>query len=204
MNQNEPSAIWGENGWAASDGWVLVHGTNTATGEYTGPCDVWVSAGTGLPAGAYLDAPPASEQGMAIVRTTEGWAMLADHRGATAYCKQTRAPSAISEIGEVPTNLTLQQPNSPFDAWDEQTGNWVKDDEAEQQYLTTQARQQIAAMLAEATTMVATLQDAVDLGMATKIEEENLIEWKRYRVTLTRVDVTEHPVNLPPKPNTNI
>ena len=192
----------GDNGWAASDGWASAHCTNTATGEYTATSDVWVSAGTGLPAGAYLDAPPAKEPGKAIVRTAARWALLADHRGATAYHKQTREPSVIIEIGELPATLTLLMPQSQFDTWNEQTGAWVKNTVAEQQSLTTQAQQQKNARLAEASGMIATLQDAVDLAMATPAEEASLLDWKRYRVTLTRLDVTVHPITWPASPAT--
>lgn len=202
MNQNEPRVIWGDSGWAVSDGWVLAQCTNPATGEYTGPFDVWVSAGTGLPAGAYLDAPPAKGAGKAIVRTAAGWALLADHRGETAYHKQTGVSSVIAELGELPATLTLLAPQSPFDAWDEPTDTWVKDAAAELRALTNQAKQQKTALLAEATIMIAPLQDAVDIGMATPSEEASLLDWKRYRVTLTRVDVAVHPISWPAPPTT--
>ena len=37
-------------------------------------------------------------------------------------------------------------------------------------------------------TKIATLQDAVDLGEATTEEQAALIEWKRYRIALMRID----------------
>lgn len=40
---------------------------------------------------------------------------------------------------------------------------------------------------------IAPLQDAVDLGMATEEEKESLLEWKKYRVLLNRVDVSKAP-----------
>lgn len=202
MNRNEPRVTWDDNGWAANDGWASAHCANPVTGEYSGLCDVYVSVGTGLQAGAYLDAPPAKEQGQAIVRTAAGWALLADHRGATAYHKQTREPSVIVEIGELPATLTLLTPQSQFDSWDDPTGAWVKNAVAEQQSLTTQAQQQKNARLAEASGMIATLQDAVDFAMATPAEETSLLDWKRYRVTLTRIDVTVQPINWPTSPAT--
>jgi len=202
MNQNEPRVTWDDNGWAVSDGWELAHCTNTVTGEYTETCDVWVSAGTGLPAGAYLEVPPAPEPGMAIVRTGEGWSRQVDHRGEMAYHKQTKAQTVITEIGDLPATLTLLAPQSQFDVWDELPAAWVKDATAEQLSMTTQAKQQKAALMFEAASMISTLQDAVDIGMATPAEEAALLDWKRYRVTLTRLDVAVHPISWPAPPAT--
>ncbi|HBK4813253.1 TPA: tail fiber assembly protein [Enterobacter asburiae] len=53
-------------------------------------------------------------------------------------------------------------------------------------------------LLTEATTVIAPLQDAVDLSIATTQEIENLREWKEYRVLLNRIDPSK-PV-WPPKP----
>lgn len=202
MNQNDPRVTWDDNGWAANDGWASAHCINNITGEYSGLCDVWVSAGTGLPAGAYLDPPPAEEHGKVIVRIAEGWCHREDHRGITAYQKLSRVPSVITEIGVIPDNLTLQEPQSPFDIWDDQTGTWVKNAAAEQQSMTAQAQQHKTAQLAVASGMIATLQDAVDLAMATPSEEASLLDWKRYRVMLTRIDVSAHPITWPISPAT--
>ena len=43
-------------------------------------------------------------------------------------------------------------------------------------------------LMAQAATAIAPLQDAVDLGIATAAESAKLVEWKRYRVLLLRVD----------------
>lgn len=42
-------------------------------------------------------------------------------------------------------------------------------------------------LLAEATTRIAPLQDAVDLALATDAEAARLLAWKAYRVELSRV-----------------
>ena len=197
---NEPRVIWGESGFASESGWATVHTINPATSECVSIQEAWVSIGTDLPAGAYLDEPMPPEQGKAIVRQGGTWALVDDHRGQTAYLKQTGAKTVITEIGELPATLTMLAPQSQFDVWDELAAAWVKDVAAEQQSLTTQAKQQKTALLAEATSMIAPLQDAVDMGMATPEEETSLLDWKRYRVTLTRVDVAVHPVTWPAHP----
>ncbi|WP_439413148.1 tail fiber assembly protein, partial [Enterobacter ludwigii] len=56
-------------------------------------------------------------------------------------------------------------------------------------------------LLAEAGEKIAILQDAVDLGMATEDEKFQLIEWKKYRVLLTRIKPEDAPeIEWPKKP----
>ncbi|WP_447782718.1 tail fiber assembly protein [Enterobacter asburiae] len=57
-------------------------------------------------------------------------------------------------------------------------------------------------LMAQANNVIATLQDAVELNMATDEETANLQGWKKYRVLLSRVDVKK-PV-WPPLPETAI
>lgn len=47
--------------------------------------------------------------------------------------------------------------------------------------------------ISEASAKISPLQDAVDLGMATDEEVVQLTEWKKYRVLLNRVDISEAP-----------
>lgn len=53
-----------------------------------------------------------------------------------------------------------------------------------------QAQTEKTARIAHATTMIAPLQDMVDLGEATPEEESELLAWKRYRIALTRITST--------------
>lgn len=59
--------------------------------------------------------------------------------------------------------------------------------------LISQAEQQKASLIAEATKKISILQDAVDLEMATEDEKNKLTAWKRYRVILNRVDTSKAP-----------
>lgn len=54
-------------------------------------------------------------------------------------------------------------------------------------------------LLNQANNVIATLQDAVDLGMAIDKEEKNLPEWRKYRVLLNRVDTTRPEWPEPPE-----
>lgn len=187
MNKNEPRVEWGDNGWAASSGWQLAHCTDTKTGEYTGQNDVWVSAGTSLPAGAYLDTPPEKEPGKAIVRGRDGWIFMVDNRGKTAYEKKTGTASIIDYLGDLPTDMTLISPSSQFDVWDETSGAWVKDDKAEQQATIIIAQQEQSLRLNNASQQIAIIKPAVDGGYAKPEHTQLLADWQRCRYELTLV-----------------
>lgn len=67
--------------------------------------------------------------------------------------------------------------------------------------LIAEAEQQKQSLLAEANNAIAPLQDAVDLDMATDEEKAQLIEWKKYRALLNRVDASTAPdIDWPEKP----
>lgn len=78
-------------------------------------------------------------------------------------------------------------------ATDEGNPAWV--DIPPQSYadLVAQADAQKAAQRAQADSVIAPLQDAVDLGIATPEEVSLLTEWKTYRVRLNRVDTSTAP-----------
>ncbi|MGL9750900.1 MAG: tail fiber assembly protein [Symbiopectobacterium sp.] len=50
-----------------------------------------------------------------------------------------------------------------------------------------------ASLMRDATNVIAPLQDAVDLDMATDEEKAELVAWKTYRVLLNRVDIRKAP-----------
>ncbi|MFQ2620512.1 tail fiber assembly protein [Aeromonas caviae] len=199
---NEPRVIWGNDGWAATDGWAHAHCVDQQTGELRMSHDVWVSRGCGLPACAHLDDPMDAVPGQAIVRRNDAWALVDDHRGQTAYHRQTRQSVAITELGPLPPELTLLAPSSPFDRWDEDNGIWTHDAAAEQDWQRQQAEAQRNALMAEANQQIAILADAVELGMAPAEEQTAYTAWRQYRVLLSRLDLTQQPVEWPPKPGT--
>lgn len=59
--------------------------------------------------------------------------------------------------------------------------------------LISQAEQQKANLIAEASQTISILQDAVDLDMATDEERTQLTTLKKYRVLLSRVDTSKAP-----------
>lgn len=55
------------------------------------------------------------------------------------------------------------------------------------------ARRYKDGLLSEARLIIDPLQDAVDLAMATEDEKATLLEWKKYRVLLMRIDTSKAP-----------
>ncbi|MFM4808542.1 tail fiber assembly protein [Aeromonas hydrophila] len=200
---NEPRVVWGMDGFASDSGWELAHCINQATGEYLYSQDVWVSVGTSMPAGAFIDPPPQSEPGKAIVRQHGAWELVDDLRGTVAYNKQTRQSEVVNALGMLPEQLTLLVPQSQFDVWNTTVGAWVKDATAEQAWLTQQAQSQRTNLLGEASIEIAALLDALDPAIISNPDDQvqaKLMEWKTYRAELAIIDCSVHPVNWPAKP----
>ena len=57
------------------------------------------------------------------------------------------------------------------------------------------------ALTSEANEKIAVLQDIIDLDMCESNEAEQLKQWKKYRILLTRVDASDVNVIFPEKPN---
>lgn len=200
---NEPRVVWGEDGFASESGWAFAHCINQSTGELLYSQDVWVVVGTGLPAGAFLDPPPSSVDGKAIVRQNGSWELADDLRGTTAYNKKTKQSEVISVLGPLSLALTLIAPTSQFDVWSEGAGTWVKDEQAEQDWLTQQAQYQRSGLLSEASVEISALLDALDPAIISNPDDQvqaKLMEWKTYRAALAVIDCSVHPVNWPVKP----
>lgn len=200
---NEPRVIWGDDGFASESGWAFAHCVNQSTGELFLSQDVWVSVGTGLPAGAFLYSPPQPVDGKAIVRQNGAWVLIDDLRGKTAYNKQNKQSEVISILGPLPSDLTFIPPTSQFDVWSEESGFWVKDAQAEQEWLTQQAMSQRSAFLGEASNEIAALLDALDPEVISDPDDAvqaKLLQWKKYRADLAVIDCSVHPVQWPVKP----
>ncbi|HEJ0068299.1 TPA: tail fiber assembly protein, partial [Citrobacter koseri] len=83
-------------------------------------------------------------------------------------------------------------------------GGWVFKDgkiqprEYSQEELIARAEAKKAELLSLATAAILPLQDAFDLGVTTEEETALLLEWKKYRVQVNRVDTSTAPgINWP-------
>lgn len=143
-----------------------------------------------FPAYSYQIDPPEVEPSTAalINRDGNGWEIVPDHRGATVYTTDTGEPRQWLALGDLPEGYTLQAPSTEFDKWEGE--QWVPDEAAiaEAARIVAYRTQSLASQFA--TARINTLQDAVDLDMATEAEAAALTAWKVYRVELSRMDIT--------------
>lgn len=127
------------------------------------------------------------------------WVQIPDYRGITVYETDTARELEVKELGELPEGVTTIAPDVDFPKWNGK--KWVTDKAAKKESDIAAAEAQKQYLLAEAAEAIAPLQDAVDLDMATPVEEALLKEWKKYRVLLNRVDTSTAPdITWPVKP----
>ncbi|CAQ84079.1 MULTISPECIES: tail fiber assembly protein [Photorhabdus] len=196
------TAILGEDGLATKTGWIKVYHVNPCSREFAGTNLEYVAEGVGLSAHAYPDAPNFPDTDNMVVRRSADesyWEIVPDYRKKIAYNTQTGTQQEIIELGELPETLTFKQPVTDFDKWDGE--KWVTDNIALKVNQIEQAKQQQTELLRQANETRSLLQDAIDLEIATEAEEAALLEWKKYRVLLTRVDVNQAPdIEWPQQP----
>lgn len=183
--QQEQQVVWGEDGFASECGWAQAHCVDTRTGEYIGVQCSWVTVGTGLPAGAYKDEPPAHKDGYAIVRDDAEWAYVEDHRGSAVYDTATRQSGEITTLGPLQEGVTLLAPTSPYDVWDGVA--WKHDDDIAQADVLTKAKAEQSQRLSVAAQQIAILKPAVEGGYAKPAHSKLLEDWLRYQYELILV-----------------
>ncbi|NHB93608.1 tail fiber assembly protein [Photorhabdus cinerea] len=196
------TAILGKDGLATQAGWIKVYHTNQMTREFTNADVEYLMLGVSVSAGAYPEAPELPKSHGVAVRRSEDkrcWEIVPDYRGKMAYDTQTRQKCEITELGELPETLTFKRPATDFDIWDGE--KWVTDIKTQKASQMEQAEQQRTALSQNANETVALLQDTVDLDIATEAEKATLLEWKKYRVMLSRVDISQAPnIEWPEQP----
>ncbi|WIM82264.1 tail fiber assembly protein [Gallibacterium anatis] len=128
------------DGFALTSGEVTVYIINNQ-GIYSHSAQEFVAEGTGLSAGAYLDAPPEPKDNFAIVRSDDGlrWEYEPDYRGQTYYNTTTGEAIIINELGEIPQNLTALKPLDTPCKWDGE--KWVIDEDKQAELLAQQRNQ---------------------------------------------------------------
>ena len=70
---------------------------------------------------------------------------------------------------------------------------WVDMPPPTQEQQIEAAERKRALLISEAARVIAPLQDAEDLGIATPEEKASLLAWKTYRVMLSRIDTSKAP-----------
>lgn len=165
---------------------IRIYNLRSDTKEFIGEGDAYIPAGTGLPADCTDCVPPEIPAGKAAVFDGQRWSILDDHRGESVYNTETGQPVTITELGDLPENVTLLKPDEDFMRW--MGSEWVKDTEAEHKAAVAQAEEEKKQLLQESTLKINILQDAADLGIATAEESKSLLAWKKYRIELNRFE----------------
>ena len=127
------------------------------------------------------------------------WVQVIDLRGQKAYDKQAATEVEINELGELADELTLIKPETEFDYWD--GSEWVTDVNKQNSSIISSNKTLKDSLLSHAANKISVLQDAVELEIATDEEIALLKEWKKYRVLLNRLDVSDVDVVFPEMPD---
>ncbi|QXB23902.1 tail fiber assembly protein [Lelliottia amnigena] len=175
-----------EHGLAQVAGSVIVYCYDGETGEYAGESDEYLAIGVGIPADSTVIPSPVAESGYSAVFRDGGWSMLPDHRGEIVYSTVNGEVVTITELGDYPANTTLLKPVTPYDKWTADA--WVTDVTAQQSAQVADATQQKAMLLANASAVIAPLQDAKEGGYIDDTDIPVLTAWQKYRYALTKVD----------------
>lgn len=170
---------------------LKVYDFSAITGEYIGKSDALIAPNTGLPARCTDIKPPKMKSGTVAIFSNGAWTLVDDFRGQTVYSTVSGMPTVVNDLGPLPENSTHLAPASQFDRWDGDA--WVRDDDAERVQQVRDAELQKKELMNQAVLQIDTLQDAVDLEMASADERKQLNAWKKYRVLLNRVDVNSAP-----------
>ena len=167
---------------------IKVYNFLADTKEFIGSGDAYIHPNDGLPINCSDIEPPESANGKVPVFDSlkSCWSLTEDHRGKTVFDTENGREIHVTELGQLPKNTTSISPDGPYQKWNGKS--WVKDEEAEKSAQLLDAKNQKNLLMQTASDNIATLQDVVDLGMATDEEESHLLEWKKYRVKLNRVD----------------
>ena len=192
------SAVLDKNGLTISAGWAIIYNVD-AKGEFSQATYQYLPVGVGLPANAYLEVPKNVQDNQAIIHNGQQWTYPKDLRGTTIYSTETGVETTMQEVGDIPEGYTTLKPGSEFDKWDGK--KWQLDKNKQNQSQVNQATTQKNQLIAEATSQINYLQDAVDSQIASEQEIQLLAEWKKYRVLLNRIDVQQAPnIDWPKQP----
>lgn len=169
---------------------ITIYNLRADTLEFIGAGDAYIPPHTGLPANCSDIEPPAATSGkVAVFDSLKAcWSLMEDHRGKTIFDTKTGLQIFVTELGPLPENTTSLAPDGQYQKWDGKA--WVKDEEAEKSAQRRDAENQKGRFMQTANDNIVPLQDAVDLDIATDEEKQQLMDWKKYRVSLNRVDVS--------------
>lgn len=125
------------------------------------------------------------------------WVLVEDNREKKVYNIETKETFKIDYIGEIKEGFTLLVPFA-YSKWDGE--KWVLNEDEKNTHIIKQNKAKQNSLINEANDKIVVLQDTIDLGMQKNDEEARLIQWKKYRILLTRIDTSNVNVIFPEKP----
>lgn len=194
-------ATLNKNGIATKAGDITVYNYGGETREYLSATVEYLSVGVGIPASSCTDVPVDEKDGFAVCRTVslDGWEYVTDHRGETVYDTQTGQPVEITVLGDYPDGVTTIAPSTPYDRWS--GTSWVTDEDAQKSAQVLAAKQQKAALLAEAQSTISLWQTELQLGIISDEDKASLVAWMNYIKDVQSVKTENAPdITWPVKP----
>ncbi|AHK21532.1 tail fiber assembly protein [Yersinia enterocolitica] len=77
----------------------------------------------------------------------------------------------------------------------------MKDENAEKKHHLAEAGQKKRGLLNEASDKIQILQDSIELGLVTETTKAELLAWRKYRVLIDQLDISNAPdINWPVTP----
>ncbi|ENN8376335.1 tail fiber assembly protein [Providencia rettgeri] len=175
---------------------TLYHYDNN-TGEFLYTTEPY--KGSELPLYSTNIAPPDTRKNEAAIFDGKKWHICGDFRNEIYYEKATGLKIVINKLGVIDADLTPSSPKAEDDIWD--GSQWIPCPLPTKAQHIDEAKKKKQAFIVEANAVIALLQDAVELRMATDEEVTQLNAWKQYRVLLNRVDASTAPnIDWPQKP----
>lgn len=167
---------------------ITVYNMKADTLEFIGSGDAYIPPHTGLPAYCTDIKPMKVPEGKKAVfnHATSTWGLIDDHRGEVVFDVTTGDKIKITELGPLPENTTSISPTGQHQKWNGE--EWVRDEGAEILAREEMAIDQKRNLMRITNERISILQDAFELEIATDKEKRDLIELKKYRVMLNRVD----------------
>lgn len=150
-----------------------------------------------LPPDNALRVKPEFKEGFHPCEKNGEWLLVEDHRDKTVYNIETQESYRVEYLGTIKEGFTLLEPFK-FSRWNGE--KWVLDEDEQTTFKIKQNKSLKNSLLNEANENISILQDAIDLDMSEDGDEERLKSWKKYRILLNRIDVSDINVIFPEKP----
>lgn len=167
---------------------ITIYNLLSATNEFIGKGDGFIPANTGLPAYSTDIAPPSAKDGFVAVFNIESekWSLIEDHRGKVVYDIHTGNAITFNQLGKLPDDVVSVAPDGDFAKWDGE--KWNHDTDAERNAKINAILLEKNRLIKIVSEEIEILKDAIELGIATDDEQKKLVDLKKKRIELSRVN----------------